>query len=69
MDPSAGLDMMVRKNIPSSFRDSNPHHPARRPALYQSAIPAPHPKISNDIFLPIILLVFFLRLSRSLKGM
>jgi hypothetical protein len=29
------------KKIPSPYRDSNPEHPARSPALYHWAIPAP----------------------------
>jgi len=33
--PRAGLDAIVKKKIPSPYRDSNPH-PNRSPALYHN---------------------------------
>jgi hypothetical protein len=42
--PRAGLDAVVKRKIPTPYRDSNsppPDHPARSPALCHWATPAP----------------------------
>jgi hypothetical protein len=35
----AGLDAVVRREIPSPYQESNPHHPARSPVVYHWAFP------------------------------
>jgi hypothetical protein len=37
----AGLGAVVRRKIPSPYRESNPHHPARNPELYHRTITVP----------------------------
>jgi hypothetical protein len=40
--PRAGLDEVVKREILSPCRDSNPYHPARSPALYRLSHPIPY---------------------------
>jgi hypothetical protein len=40
MSPRAGLDAVVKRKIPSPYRDSNPRSPVCSPVLYHWAIPA-----------------------------
>jgi len=39
MGPRAGMDAMVKRKIPTPYRESNPHHPARSPALILTILP------------------------------
>jgi hypothetical protein len=40
VEPRGSLDAVLKRKIPSTYRDSNPDHPARSPELYHWAIPA-----------------------------
>jgi hypothetical protein len=48
VDPRAGPDEVVKRKIPSPYRDSNPDHPARSPALYHWAILANNNNNNNN---------------------
>jgi hypothetical protein len=47
--PRAGLDVVLRRKIPSPCRDLNPDHSARSPVLYHWAIPANGGKVKCKV--------------------